>query len=503
MTGALLFVAVLLLVGVILRLQVSLFRWLYIPASVIAGIVGLMTVQAISSLSRILQSSSSSADSGGQLIAQRASQLDATLQSWAGVLGDWPSFLIAVVFAGMLLECKPVPLGESIGQVGRQGLMVWIIVLGQTALGLLATWLLIQPFYDVPNSLGMLIETGFAGGHGTAAAMGKVFASEAIDFDSGLDLGILMATGGLVYGVVTGILWINLAIRWGWIAAPDRAVGDNLSEATREVPIGYAKVGSETIDPLLLQIVWLTLAVAVGMAMQSSVALLAGAIDHGLSSGSSVGDEQQVLASRLSASAVLDFPLFIYTLFGGLIVRMVLRRSGHQRAVDRDTINRLTSTAMDVLVVAAITSLNLDAVASLIVPFSILFVFGAVWSGICLLVIARWILPPAYWFQLGLINYGMSTGTTATGFVLLRVVDPELESGAAEDYALAAPLSSPFIGGGMITVALPLLVLEFVPIGAAAIVAMAIVTALVYAGYRWNRSERRGSVADGHRTDPT
>ncbi|MCG8650393.1 MAG: sodium:glutamate symporter, partial [Pirellulales bacterium] len=209
---------------------------------------------------------------------------------------------------------------------------------------------------------------------------------------------------------------------------------------------------------------------------------------------------QQELSSRLSAAKVLEFPLFIYTLFGGLIVRKILRMLGHESAVDRESINRLTSTAMDILVVAAITSLNLETVASLLVPFLILFVCGAIWAGICLLVIARWILPPAYWFQLGLINYGMSTGTTATGFVLLRVVDPELESGAAEDYALAAPLSSPFIGGGIITLALPLLILERVSIAFPALMISAIVAILIVIGAIWNSSAQRGSSADPHHT---
>ena len=70
--------------------------------------------------------------------------------------------------------------------------------------------------------------------------------------------------------------------------------------------------------------------------------------------------------------------------------------------------------------------------------------------------------------------------------MLLRVVDPELESGAAEDYALAAPLSAPFIGGGMVTVGLPLLVLERVPIGLAALVLIAIVSGMILLGRRWN-----------------
>jgi ESS family glutamate:Na+ symporter len=107
------------------------------------------------------------------------------------------------------------------------------------------------------------------------------------------------------------------------------------------------------------------------------------------------------------------------------------------------------------------------------------------------MVLARRMLPREHWFELGLINYGMSTGTTATGFVLLRLIDPELESGAAEDYALAAPLSSPFIGGGMITVALPLLVLERLPLAATALGLCLVVAVLIMIGQRWNTSAER------------
>ena len=170
-------------------------------------------------------------------------------------------------------------------------------------------------------------------------------------------------------------------------------------------------------------------------------------------------------------------------------MRFVLRKIGHEEAIDPETINRLTSTAMDLLIVAAVATLNLTTVATLLVPFSILFVCGALWTGVCLMVLSRRILPHEHWFELGLINYGMSTGTTATGFVLLRLVDPELESGAAEDYALAAPLSSPFIGGGMITIALPLLVLERVPLFATALLTCFVVGILIMIGQRWNQAK--------------
>ena len=466
MIAALILVAVLLLVGVGLRLRVAVFQRMYVPASVIAGAVGLVVVQS----------------SGGEFAA--------VTSAWAQTMRSWPGWLIAVVFAGMLLERKPAPLRESLTRVGRQGLMVWVIVLGQTVIGLLCTWLFIQPFYDVPNSFGMLIETGFAGGHGTAAAMGQVFSHPAIDLIGGLDLGLLMATCGLVYGLVSGIVWVNVGVRAGWVRKQDSlAVSPTDFDAGRDrgAPIGYAKVSADTIDPLLLQVVWLTLAFGIGMGMHFAVTQFLGFTEGLVENTTASLEFDPSLSGRMTLQSVVDsFPLFIYTLFGGLIMCSFLRAIGYEHAIDRDTINRLTSTAMDILVVAAITTLNVAAVATLIIPFSILMLGGVLWTGICLLLISRWILPRKHWFELGLINYGMSTGTTATGFVLLRLVDPELESGAAEDYALAAPLSSPFVGGGMITVALPLLVLERSHLAVMSLGLGAIVIAMIVVGRRWN-----------------
>ena len=62
-------------------------------------------------------------------------------------------------------------------------------------------------------------------------------------------------------------------------------------------------------------------------------------------------------------------------------------------------------------------------------------------------------MPAEHWFELGILNYGMSTGVTATGLMLLRIVDKDLDSGAAEHYALGGALSFPFVGGGFATFA--------------------------------------------------
>jgi ESS family glutamate:Na+ symporter len=143
--------------------------------------------------------------------------------------------------------------------------------------------------------------------------------------------------------------------------------------------------------------------------------------------------------------------------------------------IDGESVRRICGLAMELLIVSAIASLDLSAVAALFLPVSLLLLAAFVWVGVCLLVIGRRLLPRRYWFELGILNYGMSTGTTATGLMLLRVIDRDLESGAAEDYALAAPLSAPFIGGGMITFSLPVLLARFGggPVVAGLVLAMA------------------------------
>jgi ESS family glutamate:Na+ symporter len=342
----------------------------------------------------------------------------------------------------MLLERPARPFRDSIRLAARQGIVVWIIVLGEIAIGVALTGLFVAGPWGVPLSFGQLIEVGFAGGHGTAAAMGEVY--EALGFPEGRDLGFFVATVGLIFGIVSGIVYVNLAVRRGWTRAGDVRIPTitGLESRHETIPTGIAKTRSEVLDPLLFQVLIVCAAYAVGLG-----------------------------GYRLASSAIpfiAQFPLFIFTLVGGLAVRLTMGALGVGDLIDAEGVRRICGVAMELLIVSAIVSLDLAAVFALFVPVALLLVAAFVWVGLCLLVIGRRLLPRAYWFELGILNYGMSTGTTATGLMLLRIIDRDLDSGAAEDYALAAPMSAPFIGGGMITFSLPLLLAQF---GGGAIVA--------------------------------
>lgn len=405
---ALLYVAALLALGFLLRVKLRLLQVLYLPAAIVAGLLGLVASPSLLGLIP------------ADVVAE---------------LKTWPGWLIGVVFAGMLLERPGRPLRESIRLAARQGIMVWIIVLGEITIGVLLTWLFIAGSWTVPLSFGQLIEAGFAGGHGTAAAMGEVY--EALGFAEGRDLGFFVATVGLVFGIVSGIVYVNLAVRRGWTRAGDVQIPTitGLESRHEAIPTGIAKTRSEVLDPLLFQLLILSVAYAVGLGVYTLAASL--------------------------VPFVAQFPLFIFTLVGGLLVRLGMTGLGIGDLIDGEAVRRICGLAMELLIVSAIVSLDLSAVFALFVPVAILLLAAFVWVGVCLLVIGRRLLPRRYWFELGILNYGMSTGTTATGLMLLRIIDRDLDSGAAEDYALAAPMSAPFVGGGMITFSLPVLLQQF------------------------------------------
>ncbi|MFQ5648905.1 MAG: sodium/glutamate symporter [bacterium] len=405
METALLWACGLLLVGLVLRVNLKVLQVLYIPAAIIGGIVGL---------------------------AASPSLLDIMPTGVIAELKTWPGWLIALIFAGLLLVRSGKSIRDSLREAAREGIVVWIIVVGEITLGLLATWLLLKHFYTLPYSFGQLIEAGFAGGHGTAAAMGSLYQS--LGFEEGADLGFFVATVGLIYGVVSGIVLVNLAVRKGWTRAGTVEIPriTGLESSEKPEPIAFGKIRPEVLEPMVLQMLILSGSFGLGLGLQKTLVALLPFTER--------------------------FPLFIFTLLAGLLVRELMRLLRIEHLIDPGSIRRITGVAIEFLIVAAIASLDLQAVFALFAPVAVLLLLAFFWTGFCLLFIGRRLLPKAYWFELGILNYGMSTGTTATGLMLLRIIDKDLESGAAEDYALAAPLSAPFIGGGILTFSLPFLV---------------------------------------------
>jgi ESS family glutamate:Na+ symporter len=144
------------------------------------------------------------------------------------------------------------------------------------------------------------------------------------------------------------------------------------------------------------------------------------------------------------------FPLFPLCMIGGLIVQIVITRSSGISPVDHKLMQRMGGTALDFLVVAAISTIRIEVIAKGIIPFSIIIIGGIVWNIFCVRVLARRMLPN-FWFERAIAEMGKSMGVTATGLLLLRIVDPEQETEAASAFGYKQLLHEPFMGGGLWT----------------------------------------------------
>src|SRR5262249_55251088 len=94
---------------------------------------------------------------------------------------------------------------------GSHVIMAGIMSAGQFAVAGLLVLVLLEPAFDFSDKGGALIEVSFAGGHGTLAGLGPVFQ----EYGAGelVEVGLGLATIGLVTGVVVRTILVNHAIK--------------------------------------------------------------------------------------------------------------------------------------------------------------------------------------------------------------------------------------------------------------------------------------------------
>ena len=413
--------SILLLVGKLIRARVRAFQRLFLPASIIAGFLGLLL--------------------GPYVLGATGVQLIPTemLGTWAAL----PGVLINIVFACLFLGFA-IPGVRTIWREGGPQLCYgWTVGMGQYIVGVGISYLILGPLFGVPAFFGCLLEIGFSGGHGTAAGMREAF--EQLGFEAGADLGLMSATVGVISAVVFGMVMVNLAARKGYtqvITSPDKIPEETmrgLVPVEKRQPTGFMTVSPDALEPLAFHGAVVGLAIIIGWYILNGI------------KGLSAGMEPDLFRS---------FPLFPLAMMGGLIIQVLSARIGVATYFDRKTFDRILGLALDYLVVSAIAAIKLDVFLAYFWPFLILMAVGLAWVVFATWFIAPRMLPDA-WFERGITEYGMQTGVTAMGLLLLRVADPQFETPAAKAFGFKQILYEPFMGGGFITAAAPILIATY------------------------------------------
>lgn len=433
---ALLYLSVFLLIGKYLRIKVGWMQNLFLPSSIIGGFVALLLGPQV--LGKLF----------GLFAAEDSILLNGIVPGT--VLDTWrviPGLMISVVFATLFLGKALPSLSKVWGLAGPQLSFGWTIAFGQYVFGILVTMLILTPFFGVPPMAGALIEIAFEGGHGTAAGMAGTF--EKLGFEEGYDLALGLATVGLLSGVVAGIILINWAVRKEKTAVIKNVEGftklrkQGIMEFQNREPAASMTVRSESIEPLSLHFAVVGISVLVGYLLLEIL----------------IWTEHITIGSDF----MNYIPLFPLAMIGSIIVQAVLTKIDRPKLMDRKMINRIQGFALDILIVTAIGTISLDVIGEYIVPFIILAAAGIAWNIFGVLVLAPRIIP-SYWFERAIGDFGQSMGVTATGLLLMRIVDPKNETPAYESFGYKQLVFEPFLGGGFITALSVPFIFQFGPI---------------------------------------
>ena len=157
--------------------------------------------------------------------------------------------------------------------------------------------------------------------------------------------------------------------------------------------------------------------------------------------------------------------------------------------------DNLAGLALDIVVVSALASISLKVLGSNLGPFLILSTVGIAWNILAFVYLAPRLIP-SYWFERGIGDMGQSMGVTATGILLLRMVDPENKSGAFESFAYKQLFFEPIVGGGLFTAAAPALIVQFGSMAILLLSAILLAFWLIAGFVLFGKSARKARLAE-------
>jgi glutamate:Na+ symporter, ESS family len=394
-----------LICGMLVRRAVPWLAAVYIPTSVLAGLLILLA--------------------GPQILGDWSLIPAETIP----VLSALPGLLINVVFGGILIG-KTLPSVRRIwDDAAPHAILGGVFSFGQFAIGGLAVTLLLTPAFGLPDSAGSIIEMSFAGGHGTIAGMGELLEDEGAG--ELVDIGLGLATISMLTGVIGGTVLVNWAVRRPGIdVARQHTTARSTASRLSDVPPNEGDIGDD---------------VELG-----SISRSFGAIAVAIFVGFLILSGLRAIADALGSDLFDRFPLFPFTILGGFAVQLVLSWTDHEHLVERRTVNDITGLSLDILVAAAIGTLSLSTLGANVPSIVILTALSVAWSVTGLL----WLGPRFFrehWFDRGIADYGQSQGNVATGFILAEMADPAHTTKNAMGYGYKQLFYEPFLGGGMLT----------------------------------------------------
>jgi len=418
----LIYLAVFLGIGTVIKNSLPFLKKFLIPNSIIAGFVGLLL--------------------GPELLGL----FDFSVPRLENLIYH----LMTIGFAALALkEREP---GRS-RMAGRSGMFIVSTYMVQAALGLALT---LGFIYVVGQNLfptfGFFLPLGYGQGPGQALSIGKQWEDlgatyPGMGFDGGANTGLFFATMGYLWACFGGIFYVNWLIRTKRAASRvgEAKSGERHQEVVVEKDAADESPMSESVDRLTVQVVLIGVVyLATYLTLYALDFLLRGQF----------GTFGTTIANMFQGFA------FIFGSVYGLLARMILDKLRAKGIVKQNHPNnyllqRISGISFDFMVTAAVAIMSFTAIAKYWLPTAVIGIAG----GLVTIWWCTWIgrkVFRKYPLENLAAQYGMLTGTISTGMALLREVDPDFRSDAADNLVLGS--------GTGLAFGLPLLIVINLPV---------------------------------------
>ena len=407
---ALSLLSVLLLIGTFLRAKVKLFQSLYLPASVIGGFIGMIISPEI--LGRFSNYSIS--------------------EEWIKTYSLLPGILSVPIFAA-------IPLGMFLNENKNIKSMYPSKVLicfglfqcasmSQSAIGYATNMFFskINPQLNMYRTFGYELSAGFAGGHGLAAATGKLLEGFGIpQWEIAQGVALTTATIGLIGGIVFGIIFINLAVRKNKTKIIKR-IND---KADKSMEVGYNKdinkqnsLGRETFLSSSIETITFHLAIIFTVCGIAYIVLN--------------------FVKKINIAGLNVLPVWTYSMIIMFALNFIIKKLNLVWMVDAKVKAKIMGTLSDFAIVSAMTSLPIKAIINYIAPITVMCILGFIITYLLVFPLNSFFFKEDYSFERAIISWGTLTGVLITGMTLLKICDPEYKSPALSEFSLGFSLMS-------------------------------------------------------------
>ena len=303
----------------------------------------------------------------------------------------------------------------------RSGAVIVSTYMIQGVTGLIITiGLALTVMPNMFRAAGLLLPMGFGQGPGQANNIGASYQS--LGFEGGHSFGLSIAAAGYIVACVVGVIILNILRDRGDITVSEERGHIFLRDDHIDDGEGTGEV-SESIDKLSVQL---------------AMYLVTYAVTAGITGG--IAKISEGLAGTVN-TLLWGFNFIIGSALA-ILLRVILeklRKKGtiKRRYQDNYLLNRLSGAFFDIMIVAGIGCINIEDIRGLVLPFVLLVVAGTIVTWFHL----RWVCKAVYgdYYYQGLISmYGMLTGTISSGVLLLREIDPQLETPAANNLVVGS-----------------------------------------------------------------